>query len=104
MKTRNFFVLLAIAAIPTSNVLAQNVTCADANTVVDFNFTGAEQSFTIPTPVAGGALSNIHIEAFGAEGADSAAMNANPLGGQGGLGGFAQGDSVRHLAQSSPYS
>jgi len=49
---------------------------------VTFNFTGAQQSFVVPPDVL-----SIHIQAWGAQGAD-----ANFSSGLGGLGGFAEGD------------
>jgi len=50
---------------------------------VTFNFTGAQQSFVVPPDVL-----SIHIQAWGAQGADATISTT----GLGGLGGFAEGD------------
>ena len=79
---------------------AQNVTCATAGTVSTYNYTGSSQTFTVPTLLPGQTISNIHIEAYGASGADAAGISGptvsstyqNSAGGAGGLGGFAEAD------------
>ncbi len=48
-----------------------------------FNFTGGQQSFVVPPGVT-----SIHIQAWGAQGADAGVQSI----GVGGLGGFAEGD------------
>lgn len=74
-----------------ADVGAQNVTCATAGNVEIFNFSGTQASFTVPN-VAGMEISNLHIEAYGGQGADGASGGNNAQGGLGGLGGFAEGD------------
>ena len=53
---------------------------------VIFNFTGGQQSFVVPDGVH-----SIHIQAYGAQGADATRGVNQPVG-MGGLGGLAEGD------------
>ena len=70
------FLMLLIFLVSPENAWAQPQEAV-------FNFTGGQQSFVVPQGVA-----SIHIQAWGAQGADTTLVDT----GLGGLGGFAEGD------------
>ena len=53
---------------------------------MDFNFTGAMQTFTVPA-----GMGSVQLNVYGAQGASGAAGGNSAQGGAGGLGGFATG-------------
>lgn len=92
MRTMVSVLLLLLGLAIAGNASAQNVTCATANTVDNFAFTGGMQTFTMPSPPPGATVSNLHIEAHGAQGGSGAVGGNSSAGGAGALGGLAEGD------------
>ena len=88
----NKIALSVLVASVSFQVQAQNVTCATAANVKTFDYTGAAEAFVLPTPKPGLSFTNVHIEAYGAEGGSGANGGNGALGGIAGLGGFAEGD------------